>query len=114
MKRNDRQALRLAIAHCREESPARAQQIDDFLRERDWVQVAKFAATCCQGRSLNLKPWQVCPCDLHADDLARDHHRGGRAALVLLERMHRCGVSRWHPDPVAAIEQAERSTSGAK
>jgi len=30
-----------------------------------------------------------------------------RAAHELLQRMQRCGVSRFHPDPVGACEEAE-------
>ena len=29
-----------------------------------------------------------------------------RTAYELLTRMRRCGVSRYHPDPLAAIEEA--------
>jgi hypothetical protein len=37
-----------------------------------------------------------------------DEQRGYRAAALLLQRMERCGVSRWHPDPLAAIAKAEQ------
>jgi ParB-like chromosome segregation protein Spo0J len=36
-----------------------------------------------------------------------DEQSGYRAAALLRQRMERCGVSRWHPDPVAACEAAE-------
>jgi hypothetical protein len=36
---------------------------------------------------------------------------GWRAAALLLQRMLDAGVSRWHPDPLAAIAEAERQTA---
>jgi hypothetical protein len=36
-----------------------------------------------------------------------DEQRGYRAAALLRQRMERCGVSRWHPNPIAACEAAE-------
>ena len=62
MTRNDRAALKLALALARNESPARAQQIDSMLEDQPWEGVAQFAASCCQSRSLNLDPWQEPPC----------------------------------------------------
>jgi hypothetical protein len=72
--------------------------------------VARFAAGCAQGRGLRLPPWQPPPCDI--DDIAAavavaDEQRGHRAAALLRQRMERCGVSRWHPNPVAACDAAE-------
>ena len=60
-----------------------------------------------QERALHLPPWQVAPCNLYQDDLEGDPRRGGDAALALLQRMQRCGVSKWHPDPAGACEAAE-------
>ena len=62
MTRNDRAALKLALALCRNESPGRAQQIDSMLEDQPWAEVATFAAFCCQSRSLHLDPWQEPPC----------------------------------------------------
>jgi hypothetical protein len=42
--------------------------------------------------------------DVSIDD---PEQRGYRAAALLRRRMERCGVSRWHPDPIAACEAAE-------
>jgi hypothetical protein len=48
----DLAALRLAIEVTRKESPARRQQIDDFLSTRPWFDVAKFCASCAQSSGL--------------------------------------------------------------
>ena len=36
-----------------------------------------------------------------------DHAKRIRYAALLLQRMQRCGVSRWHPDPVGECERVE-------
>jgi len=110
----DRAALELAIEVTRKESPARREQIDDFLSSplwiRPWIEVATFAASCAQSRALRLPPWQIPPC--HIGNIATaladtDERSGYRAGALLRLRMERCGVSKWHPNPVAACEVAE-------
>jgi hypothetical protein len=104
--------LTLAIEVTRRESPARCRQVDCFLSSRPWEDVATFCASCAPSRALNLMPWQVARCNLHQDYRQGhdpDPRRGGDAALALLQRMQQCGVSRWHPDPVAACEAVERA-----
>jgi hypothetical protein len=64
--------------------------------------VATFAASCCQSRSLNLDPWEEPPC--HGDSV----HQPDPAAKKLLEQMLAAGVSRWHPDPMAALAEAKQ------
>jgi hypothetical protein len=102
MTRNDRAALKLALALCRNESPGRAEQINSMLKHDSWAEVATFAAFCCQTRSLNLDPWQEPPCCAgpaeHCDPDARK----------LLQQMLSLGISRWHPDPMAAIEEKKK------
>jgi hypothetical protein len=103
-------ALTLAIEVTRKESPARRRQVDDFLSSREWLDVATFCAASAQERALRLPPWQPPPCDIGNIAAAlkdQDETRGYRAGALLLQRMERCGVSRWHPDPVAACEAAE-------
>jgi hypothetical protein len=114
MNRTDRLALKLAIETARRESPGRRQQIDSMLGDRPWREVAEFASTCCQGRALRLKPWEVVPCDWHPDDMDADQLRGAHAAAELRARMAKANISRWHPDPLRALEAAEaarKSTS---
>jgi hypothetical protein len=54
-------------------------------------------------------PWQLAPC--YADMRALDQPFGDpgakRELAELALRMPRCGLSRWHPNPVAACEAAE-------
>jgi hypothetical protein len=99
MKKTDRDALHLAMKIARED-PARAGQLDAKLADEPWHEVAEFAATCCQSRALHLKPWEIPPCDILDSD-------GDVEGARLLKRMLAAGVSRFHPDPMAALEQAE-------
>jgi len=106
----DKAALTLAIEVTRRESPARRQQIDNFLATREWIHVATFCAGCAQSRSLRLPPWQPSPCfvgDMAAALANTDEQSGYRAAALLRQRMERCGVSRWHPDPARECDRIE-------
>jgi hypothetical protein len=111
----DRDAFERALKMARRD-PARAKQLTSMMTDRPWEEVAKFAAHCCQGKSLGLKPWQVPPCSLTdaevwADlDSSAPEHRGYLEAQDLVRRLLRVGLSRWEPDPVAALRRAkERS-----
>lgn len=101
---NDRAALTLALARCRAEDVNRGAQVDAKLEDESSQDVAEFAAYCCQIRALHLKPWQEPPCVADEDGPAeRD-----KAAQKLLREMLALGVSRYDPDPVAAIAAAKR------
>ncbi|UGX93383.1 hypothetical protein G6321_00048610 [Bradyrhizobium barranii subsp. barranii] len=108
----DRDALTLAIDVTRNESHARHRQVDKFLETRLWIEVATFCANCAQSRALNLPPWQPSPCHVGNMEAAfngmLDEARCGyRAAALLRQRMSRCGVSRWHPDPARECDRVE-------
>jgi hypothetical protein len=106
MTRGDRAALRQAIALARQQSPARAEQIDWKLQREPWREVGKFAAFSCQVRALRLKPWQAPPA--YAHDEADGKSYGGKVEEVaLLQRMLSLGISRWHPSPLEAIAEVE-------
>ena len=75
-----------------------------------WERIATWAAHYCQDVNLHLAPWQVSPCSLHPGYRQGEEayqHLGGDAAFALKQRAERCGVSKWHPDIVAACERAE-------
>ena len=103
MDKRDREALTQALAMCRAESDARAWQIDSMLEDRPWAEVARFAASCCQSRSLHLEPWSLPPCSVSEDD----DSDVDADAVKLLREMLAAGVSRYHPDPLTALEEAK-------
>jgi hypothetical protein len=101
MTRRDRAALKLAMAMARRD-PAKARQLDDKLKDGEpWELVAQFASYGCQCRSLKLRPWETPPSDADCE------FSNSPGALALLKRMQRAGISRWHPDPMAALAEAE-------
>lgn len=67
------------------------------------------AANHCQIEALGLMPWQSLRCypTLSALDQPYGDPGAKREGAELALRMQRCGVSRWHPDPVAACEATE-------
>ena len=101
MKRNDRTALMQCLARCRAESAVQAQQIDAMLKDDGWAEAATFAAYHCQSDSLHLLPLESPPC------WGDSPHHPDPAANKLLQRMLAAGVSRWHPDPMAALAEAK-------
>ena len=114
ISRIDHDALTLAIETARKRCRAKREQIDSMLTDRPWREVAEFAAYSCQVDALNLKPWEWPPVwvdDIDAALNAPDDAKRIRSAALLLRRMQQCGVSRWHPDPVAACEAFERRTA---
>jgi hypothetical protein len=101
MTRNDRAALKLAM-EIAQRDPKTARQLRSKLKDESWEDVARFAAYHCQNESLNLEPWSSPPC------WGDSEHHPNPAARKLLEQMLAAGVSRWHPDPLAAIEEAKQ------
>ena len=112
MNKTDRDALKLAWEYAGRE-PGRAQQLEDKLKglrkegfqkewaipPASWEEVAKFAAYCAQHVSLNLRPWETPPCSCSAD--------GDGPGSALLRRLLAAGLSRFEPDPAAALAREE-------
>jgi hypothetical protein len=111
MTRIDREALRRAVEVASAQSEARRQQIEEMLKERDWEEVALFAAYSAQNHALSLRPWQTPPCEVYDIDEAlrqpRDDQRGEHRAAVLLQRLQDAGLSRFEPDPIGALERVQ-------
>jgi hypothetical protein len=102
MTPTDQAALELAVAAARKD-PAEARRIDHKLaRGDDWLDIATSCAYHCQMVSLGLLPWQSPPCTAHITEPRRDER-----AIALLHHLLAAGLSRYEPDPVAALERAE-------
>jgi hypothetical protein len=95
--------LELAMAEAR--AQGRGKQLDTMLETRTWQRVGKFAAYCCQHKALHLAPHETPPCHVERLDKVEPEER---KAADLQRRMLRHGVSRWHPDPMAAIASAKK------
>jgi hypothetical protein len=112
MDKHNRDALKLAV-EMYSRIPGAADQVKAKRCDEPWQQVAQFCARCMQGVSLKLNPWEICPAKIDLDARYYGRHpppyRDGRdEAAALLRDMLALGVSRWHPDPEAAIAEAER------
>jgi hypothetical protein len=99
----DRDALERAMQIARRD-PSRAQQLQSKLIDEPWDEVAEFAAHVCQYRALRLRPWQSPPSSVDEDDPDEDD----RSAQALLRQMLSVGVSRFEPDPLAALKRKGR------
>jgi hypothetical protein len=110
----DQDALTRAIAACRAQSAARAEQIDSMLAVEPRGRVAQFAAYSSQNRSLNLQPWQSPPCHASLAALSEPFGdpRAARESAELLKKMLALGLSRFEPDPLQAIAAAEAKGVG--
>lgn len=107
----DTDALKRALVACRAESAGRAKQIDGMLIDRPWERVARFAAYSVQIDSLGLMPWQKPPCKTNLDSALREpfgEAHGRREAGEMLQRLLNAGLSRFEPNPIAALERAEQ------
>jgi hypothetical protein len=103
MDQIDREALERALQLTLEEDDqATVDQVRRMLRCSSWFEVASFCSYHCQRAALRLKPWDDPPCCADEDD--PDPHTP--EAVDLLKRMLANNISRFHPDPVRALEQA--------
>jgi len=75
------------------------QQLQEKLKDESWFDVATFAAYHCQMRSLGLPPWRQPPCWADEDD----KFPADQDAQRLLRKMLAAGISRYHPNPMAAL-----------
>jgi hypothetical protein len=87
-----------------EREPDRAEQLES-MQDRSWFEMASFASYCVQGDALHLRSWQEPPTVVDEDDPdERD-----KQAQALLKRMLAARISRYHPDPLAALAEAKRA-----
>ena len=116
MNEIDRDALERALVACRAVSAARAKQLDSKLHDEPWEEVAQFASSCAQGRALDLMPWQSPPCRANLGALSEPFGdpRAAPESAELLRRLLDAGLSRFEPDPLGAIEEAEGKRRAAK
>jgi hypothetical protein len=109
MGMTDDEALQLCIDNTLAEGGAARMQIEDKLASGEpWDGVGRFCAYSCQCRNLRLPPWLPTPSKVD-ETLGRapGWSRTDPATLVLLKRMLAAGISRYHPDPLKALAEAE-------
>jgi hypothetical protein len=101
----------------RRRSPAHAERINEALAKEGLERAGRAAAYACQYAALRLRPWEwtpswIAPSQIDAiiargpNNLAPQE--GDYAAAVLLRKMLAAGISRWEPDPIAALRAAAK------
>jgi len=111
----DNRALELSLwLTLREKDQTRVEQIRTMLADpsRTRREVMHFCAYHRQIDALNLKPWQSPPCDLDEDDDDGTVINAPNVEGVkLLRRLLAAGLSRYEPDPMAALAEATKRKS---
>jgi hypothetical protein len=82
--------------------PDRRDQVVHMLKDEGRRASAVFCAYHRQCRALNLRPWEDPPCHIDLVDV----DEADAAAALLLRRLLAAGLSRYEPDPLAALEDA--------
>lgn len=105
--------MRRAITTLREaRDKGVREQVEAMRRSDTFEEVGTFASFSCQSDSLRLQPWQTAP--LWVGDLAAalrkpfGDQRGDREAAEILQKLLANGLSRFEPDPLAALERASQ------
>ena len=109
----DRDALVRAFDIARRD-PVQRRQVDEWLaKSGSWEEVAESCAAHCQSISLDLMPWQLGPL-YYANDLDAvlrepfGDPSGRREAGEVIKKLLALGLSKFEPDPIAAIVAAEQ------
>jgi hypothetical protein len=99
MTMRDRDALDRAWEIC-VRTQNRGEQLPYIARIEGRRAARVFAAGCAQHAALGLKPWETAPC--HGEP------GGDRPEDKLLDQLLAAGLSRYEPDPLAALERAKK------
>jgi hypothetical protein len=97
----DREALDRALRVVNRIAPAIiVEAVASLLENSSWFDAARYAAFHCQYQSLDLRPWQECPCDVTDPDTIEPDDP---YAQMLLRRLLAAGLSRFEPEPEVAL-----------
>jgi hypothetical protein len=106
----DHDAFTRAIEMMRAKDKLHADQINYKLEHEGFAAAGKFAAYSCQCDGLGVRPWEAPPMDAHDDLAAADPSIYGYRPkeIGLLVRLLAAGLSRFEPDPLAALQKVKR------
>jgi hypothetical protein len=111
LSRVDREALERALAMDPDRDPTSDAPPDRKLDPERWYEAAHSAAYACQCAVLRPKPWQPVPANEYVavtdDDREYGPVMGRAAAAELLRRLLAAGLSRYEPNPLAALARVE-------
>jgi len=109
----DKEALERAIQLARAANQEEREHIDNVMAREGWLGAGESAVFFCQTRALRLRPWQPLlywfrsDADIQAGLQQPYGVDGERAGAELVSRLLRCGLSRYEPEPLVALERAE-------
>jgi hypothetical protein len=124
----DLAALKLALDQilAGADGPSRVEQVQWKLQLDGWRQTAEFASFCLQMARLKLHPAHSPPCWLSAEEAASILAAGPQLSPTgsgmdisdcpgarLFKRMQAFGISKYHPDPITALQEAEAARKAA-
>jgi hypothetical protein len=108
----DREAMERAIAlSLASRDCAEVERVREMLRTRPRAEVGWSCAISCQEKVLRTHPWQPVPAAGYVAVTDRDDEgslvMGRAAAAEVLRRLFAAGLSRYEPDPIAALGRVE-------
>ena len=107
----DKHALERAM-EIAQRNPDRRWQLERKRESESWEDVAAFAAHVCQTQALGLKPFEQPPCSVSEnaidDSVGPLTARSLPAARQLFRRLLAACLSRYEPDPLAALARVEK------
>lgn len=92
-----------ALKRCLEIAK-RDRETHELMKEKPLNEAMENAAYHCQHAALSLKTWQEPPCVADEDD----PHPRDPGAQKLLRELLQHNISRYEPDPLAALHQVKR------
>jgi hypothetical protein len=110
----DREALQRALDGAHLESPQRSKQLTAKLQRDGWIDTAQLACSIMQAKSLGLLPHQARPYAINLAAALREPfgaEHGRREGADIVQRLLVCGLSRYEPDPDAALRRVERAVT---
>jgi hypothetical protein len=103
----------------RQQGSLQRAMIDQKLVHETWIEAASFASFYMQSGSLYLQPWEMPPCWIDVDNIAAalatpDDGRRLSQAAQLLRQMLANNISRFSPDPLRELNEAEQTNRARK
>jgi hypothetical protein len=92
-------------------------QLEGMRKEaRPWEERALFACSCVQSETMNLKRWEVAPCDAVGESHPTVVHQASymvewHKAHGIVERLLELGLSPYVADPIGEIDRAGEASN---
>ena len=106
---DDDQALENCIKIIRERQ-GRAPFVDELEKRKGRRRMGQFCCAILQAEALGLRPGSIVPCNAQLrNSYEANPHR--RRAYEIAQRLEDAGLSKFEPDPLAALKEFEISAA---